>query len=74
MGNIWADYDAIDLCEERYGLAESRIREIAAELGTAETNSTAGEGKETGMPGADPNAAHPLPRPLSRSCAGSEPA
>ena len=30
-------------------------------LGAAETNSTAGEGKETGMPGADPNAAHPLP-------------
>lgn len=61
MGNIWADYDAIDLCEERYGLAEGRIREIAAELGAAETNSTAGEGKETGMPGADSNAAHPLP-------------
>ena len=61
MGNIWADYDAIDLCEERYGLAEGRIREIAAELEAAGTNSSAREGKGTGLPGAEPKAARPLP-------------
>ena len=61
MGNIWVDYDAIDLCEERYGLAKGRIREIAAELGAPGTNSAAGEGEGTSAPGADPHAVHSLP-------------
>lgn len=29
MGNIWAFYDSIDVCAERYELARGRIREIA---------------------------------------------